>query len=207
MGCELMACEATRISLHVRVPGAPDASGSNVRLVIKDEPVCGGGELFFGRPDPAGALRIHTPACGEARLVVAKAGRRTVVQKLDTCDVESLEVVLWPAPPARSATGACGAVVNDFVAAWVDARHEQARSFWAASGGYERHARKTSDEKPWAIDIAPSELAGDRCRVLVTERYDIGCDFAWQLELEQEHEPGGGTWRVRSMDYVPPSDP
>jgi hypothetical protein len=136
-------------------------------------------------------------------MVVSRAGRRTVVQKLDTCDVESLEIVLWPAPPARAATGPCGAVVQDFLAAWVDAEHDRARAFWADPAGYERHARTASNEKPWAIDIAPSEVTGALCRVLATERYDLGCDFAWQLELEADE----GSWRVRSMTYVPPVNP
>lgn len=199
----LAGCQSTSIRLRVQAPGEADPAGSKVRLVFEDEPICGGGELYSGRTGPAGLLRVHTPACGEARMVVSRAGRRTVVQKLDTCDVESLEVVLWPAPPARAATGPCGAVAQGFLAAWVDAEHDRARAFWSDPDGYERHARTPSSEKPWAIDFAPSELTGALCRVLATERYDLGCDFAWQLVLVA-HE---GSWRVRSMTYVPPVSP
>src|SRR5688572_23296453 len=152
----LLGCQSTNIQLRVQVPGEADLSGSTARLITEDEPLCGGGLLFFGRTDAAGKLWVVTPACGEARLVVSRMGRRTSVQKLDTCDVSALEVVLGPAPPVRVATDACSEVAQSFAAAWVENDHERARSFWANPEDYERHAREPSSEKPFAIDIGAS---------------------------------------------------
>ena len=68
----LAGCRATSISLRVQAPGEADLAGSKVRLVFEDEPICGGGELYSGRTGPGGLLRVHTPACGEARMVVSR---------------------------------------------------------------------------------------------------------------------------------------
>jgi len=215
----LIGCQSTSFQLRVQAPGETDLSGSTARLIIEDEPLCGGGVLFFGRTDAAGKLWVVTPACGEARLVVSRLGRATSVQKLDTCDVQSLDVVLGPAPPARAAADACSEVAQNFAAAWVENDHERARSFWQNPDDYPRHAREPANEKPYAIDIGPSELGGkgpaagtatvaeetppESCRVLITERYDGGCEFGWQLVLAA----ADGSWRLRSMGYVPPANP
>lgn len=198
----IVGCQTTDIHLRVLAPGEADLSGSTARMIIGDEPLCGGGLLYAGRTEPAGKLWIHTKSCGEVRLVVSRRHRRTVVRKLDTCEVRRLEVVLEPASPARAA-GACGEVAQDFATAWVQLDHERARSFWARPEDYDQHVRPTANEAPYAIDFGPNEIQGDRCRIQITERNETGCDAAWQLELEQD----SGSWRLRSMGYVPTEHP
>ena len=193
----LAGCQNTWMLLHVRAPGDADLSDTNVRLIRDGEPVCGGGLLYFGRPDPAGKLRIHTPACGEMRLVVTRPGRSTMVRELDTCEVKSLDVSLDAVHAARVESGSCEAVVSDFMSAWIDADNERARSFWLMPEAYEPYSRNATGAKPWAVDFASSALDGRTCRVVVTEYFETGCDLGWQIELEHSNDRGWGVHTLR----------
>jgi hypothetical protein len=196
----LAGCQPTQLSLRVRTPGESQLNDTLVTLVIRDEPVCTGGILFFGRTDRDGLLSVHTPACGRARLVVARPGRRTVTRRLDTCETKSLEVVLWPAPPPRAPEAPCGKVVHDFLLAWLRQDDETARSLWVHPNDYMPHRLQPTSEKPLATDVAESQLEDGVCGVRVTEFYASGCELARELQLEQR----GGNWRIRWMEDVVP---
>jgi len=199
----LVGCQPTQLSLRVRTPGESQLNDTLVTLVIRDEPVCTGGILFFGRTDRAGMLSVHTPACGHARLVVARPGRQTIIRRLDTCETRSLEVVLWPAAPPRAPEAPCGKTVHDFLQAWVHHEDETARSLWVHPSDYTPHRLQPTSEKPWATDIAESELEDGVCGVRVTEFYASGCELAWRFALEQS----GDNWRIRWMQDVAPAEP
>jgi hypothetical protein len=197
----LTACQTTRLSLRVRTPGEPALADTRVTLLIDDEPVCGGGVLFFGRTDREGLLKVHTPACGPSRLVVARPGRRTVIQKLDSCETKSLEVVLWPMSPQQLPGDACGRAAYDFLQARRSSDSEQARASWLHPDDY-RAALQSAPSVPWATEVE-STREGSGCRVRATELHDNGCEIVWRLELVQN----GDRWLIRSMQPEAPAQP
>jgi hypothetical protein len=199
----LVGCKSTHLVLQVRAPGHTDLADSIVRLIDDDQPICGGGLLFYGRTDPAGRIRVDTPACGAVQLVVTRRGHGTLVRAIDTCDVNRLDVTLQSAHVAGGGSGSCEAVASDFVSAWIAADHERARSLWLVPEAYEPFARNRAGEKPWAVDVAPAAVDDRTCRVAVTEYYDTACDFGGQLELERRDERGWGV-RALSQRRLPP---
>jgi hypothetical protein len=201
IGC--IGCKSTNMVLHVRAPGDNDLAGSIVRLIDDDQPICGGGLLFYGRTDPSGRIRIDTPACGAVQLVVTRQGRGTFVRPLDTCDVNSLDVTLQSAHAAGGERGSCEAVASEFVAAWIAADNERARSFWLAPEAFEPFARNSAGGKPWAVEVAPAAVDNGMCRVAVTEFYDTACDLGWQIELSMRDGQGWGVHAL-SQRHLPP---
>jgi hypothetical protein len=199
----LVGCTSTHLVLHVRAPGHTDLADSIVRLIDDDQPICGGGLLFYGPTDPGGRIRIDTPACGAVQLVVTRRGHGTLVRALDTCEVNSLDVTLQSARVAVGESGSCEAVASDFVAAWIAADHDRARLVWQLPEAYEPFARTREGGKPWAVDVAPAAVDDRTCRVEVTEYYDTACDLGWELELSLRDERG---WRVRALSQrrLPP---
>ncbi len=91
-------CKTTSLGLKVRTPGSADAT-AQVRMVMPEGSACAAGLLFGGSTNADGVLSIHHKSCGDVRLIVSRRGHRTVEQRVDTCDVHGLEIVLWPARP------------------------------------------------------------------------------------------------------------
>lgn len=191
----LTACQSTRLGVHVRTPGEADASGTSVTLIVDHEPVCDGGVLFFGRTDAAGALAVQTPACGSARLVVARPGRRTEVREVDTCALLSLDVTLWPQAEPRAPTHPCASAAQAFMAAWVSRNHTDAARLWVDARGYAGHALGPTSARPWLARVTEARVQGGVCSARAMERYDAGCELGWDLVLVETE----GGWRIRSL--------
>lgn len=192
-------CRATHLGLQVRVPGEADASAA-VRLVVDEESACSGGVVYTGRSDATGALDIQTEACGRMRLVVSRQGKRTVEQLIDTCELRGLEVVLWPAPPPRVPADPCAQTAHAFLQAWAASNEAEARALWAGSRDFARHALEPSAVAPWAIDVEPGVVSGDRCRVRSQLSYEHGCEDVRALDLARQPEG----WRVLSFERAEP---
>jgi hypothetical protein len=191
----LTACQSTRLGVHVRTPGEVDASGTNVTLVVDHEPVCDGGVLFFGRTDAAGTLAVQTPACGSARLVVARPGRRTEIREVDTCEVRSLDVTLWPQAEAPPPSHPCASAAQAFMVAWVGRDDTEAARLWVDARGYAGHALGPASSRPWLAQVTEARVEDGVCSARAIELYDTGCELGWDLELVEAE----GGWRIRAL--------
>jgi hypothetical protein len=193
----LGGCQHTDIQLRVRTPGETDMTGTNVRLVIGDEPVCSGGVLYANRTDRDGALTVHTPACGPARLVVDRPGSRTDIRKLNTCEVSRLEVVLSPMPAPPVPSDPCGKVVYEFMQARSKGDVSGARALWLHPDELASDAfGPPSTASPSTDDVDAGTIVGNRCRVRATTLLEHGCGMVWRFELELS----GGNWLIRSVE-------
>lgn len=194
-----LSCQGTHLGLIVRAPGEKDAS-ADVRLVLDERTACDGSALFAGHTNAKGELHVVTEACGRARLIVSRRGKRTVEQLVDTCDVHGLEVVLWPAPPPRPPADPCAETAHQFLQAWIHRDDAAARALWAGPKDFASIALDASYVAPWAIDIAPSNVEGSVCNVETRHFYEQGCDETWRVDLEQLPEG----WRVRGIERTEP---
>jgi hypothetical protein len=167
-----------------------------VRLVLDERTACDGSSLFAGHTNAEGELHVVTEACGRARLIVSRRGKRTVEQLIDTCDQHGIEVLLWPAPPPRPAADPCAQTAHEFLQAWIRRDEVAARALWAGLKDFASIALDASHVEPWAIDVAPSDLKGSACSVETRHFYERGCDETWRVELEQLPEG----WRVRALE-------
>jgi hypothetical protein len=191
----LASCQSTQLSLKVRTPGAADAS-ARVRIVRTEGSPCTAGLLFAGSMDTSGNLAVHTPACGPMRLIVSRRGSRTVQREVDSCDVRGLEVVLWPALPAREPADACAQTARRFLQAWVHLDEPAARAQWAGPKDFASVALDDSHVAPGTVDVAAGAIDGAKCRVESRHFYENGCEETWRVELERLPEG----WRVRALD-------
>lgn len=179
-------------------------TGTNVRLVIADEPVCSGGVLYANRTDRDGALTVHTPACGPARLVVDRPGSQTDIRKLNTCEVSRLEVVLSPLPPPPVPSDPCGKVVYDFMQARSKRDVSGARALWLHPDELASDAFGPPGTAWSSADyLEAGTIVGNLCRVRATSLLEHGCRIVWRFELALT----GGNWLIRSMDQTSPAEP
>jgi hypothetical protein len=194
-----MSCQGTHLGVMVRAPGEKDVH-ANVRLVLDERTACDGTHLFAGRTNAEGELHVVTEACGRTRLIVSRRGKRTVEQLVDTCEQHGIEVVLWPAQPARPPVDACAEAALQFLRAWLERDELAARALWAGPKDFASIASDASYLEPWSIDVAPSQLQGQLCSVETRHFYEQGCDETWRVDLEQLPEG----WRVRALDRTDP---
>jgi hypothetical protein len=202
LALSLSGCKTTDLGLHIRTPHSADAT-AHVRMMLAEGSGCDAGLLFTGSTDRSGNLHIHTKACGDVRLVVSRRGSRSVQREIDTCDVHGLEVVLWPAPPPRVPDEACAQTAHQFLEAWIRRDDTAARALWAGPKDYASVARGAAHVEPWSVDVAPSNIEGQRCSVETRHFYEHGCDETWRVELEQLPEG----WRVRGLELAEAAAP
>jgi hypothetical protein len=193
-------CQHTEIQLRVRTPGKTDMTGTNVRLVIADEPVCGGGVLYANRTDRDGALTVRTPACGPARLLVDRPGWHPDIRKLNTCEVSRLEVVLSPMPPPPVPSDPCANVVYQFMQARSRRDVSGARGLWQHPDELASDALGPPGTTSPSTDyVDAGRIVGNRCRVRASTLLEYGCGLVWEFELELT----GGNWLIRSVETSP----
>lgn len=176
-------------------------TGTNVRLVIADEPICGGGVLYANQTERDGALTVRTPACGPARLLVDRPGWHPHIWKLNTCEVSRLEVVLSPMPPPPVPSDPCANVVYQFMQA--RSRHDVngARALWQHPDELASDALDPpGTTSPSTTDyVDAGTIVGNCCRVRASTRFEHGCGLVWAFELELT----GGNWLIRSVETSP----
>lgn len=190
----LLSCQSTRLSVHVAMPGELNSSQASVRLLAADDPVCTAAVVSAGTTDPLGRRLVVTEACGRVRVVVSRRGRETVQKVVDTCEVQSLEVVLNPVTEMRAPRNSCERVLNEFLNARGTEDAALAASFWVKPAEY-----AWSHPVPWRAHSLSSVVSGSACRVQTVEFYEAGCELSWGYQLSRS----SGDWRIVSTSRTP----
>jgi hypothetical protein len=162
--------------------------------------ICGSGIFSSDTTDSTGRARVAAEFCGPAKLVVSRAGMRTYERSIDSCAASHVDVVLAPASPPPPIANGCADAAYRFMRAWIEYDEEAARPLLAKPETYVPFSDGT-EVKPWRIEIQSANVAQSSCSARTIHRFADGCDFVWELELEQRD----GHWLVRSYDQLPPS--
>lgn len=194
------SCTGTNFVVLVRTPTVSSQKGVYVRLIPEGRRLCDG-DIFYGRTDENGRVRVVTKAPGvDARLVVSAPGLRTYEQVMEGGEEGPIRVRLEPSSVPKP-ENPCGEAVYRFFRAWVDLDVETARGLLADPSRMVPHDRTPIETVPWAIALDSSEIDGDGCRAQASFWFEDACVHGWQIELLRRE----GNWRIRNVQRSPES--